>query len=209
MFRRTITTTCCLVAAGTALGGCATSPGASGTGAAGPTASAHTTATPTPKATPTPAPPGPFAVAVTNSQRTGVAYEVMLINDAGQVVAHTTAQLPTLQPNQTLTLPLVSVSDSTAYFLEGNTSVNSLTPSGAVAAVTSIPDGSSAEVTFSVSPDGQRIAIAEIKEQSDVSNDTSKGYVEDLAERRRPGLALEQQTGRTRCAGRRAGTGHR
>ncbi|MGA9114278.1 MAG: hypothetical protein WB802_10860 [Candidatus Dormiibacterota bacterium] len=180
MLRRAITTACCLVAAGTALGGCAPSPGTTGTGSARPTASAHTTATPTPKATPTPAPPGPFAVVVTNNQRTGVAYEVMLINDAGQIVAHTNAQLPTLQPNQTLTLPLVSVSNSTAYFLEGNTSVDSLTPSGAVAAVMSIPDGSSAELAFAVSPDDQQIAIAEINEQSDVANDTSKGYIEDL-----------------------------
>lgn len=181
MLRRAITTACCLVAAGTALGGCATSPGTTGTGSTHPIASAHTTATPTPKATPAPVPPGPFAVVVTNSQRTGVAYEVMLINDAGQVVAHTSASLPTLQPNQTLTLPLVSVSNSTAYFLEGNTSVDLLTPAGTVAAAMSIPDGASAEVAFAVSPDGQRIAIAEINERSAVANDTGKGYIEDLS----------------------------
>ena len=44
----------------------------------------------------------------------------------------------------------------------------------------SIPDGSSAELAFAVSPDDQQIAIAEINEQSDVANDTSKGYIEDL-----------------------------
>jgi hypothetical protein len=129
---------------------------------------------------PTPAPPGPFAVVVTNSQRTRVAYEVMLISDAGEIVAHTTASLPTLQPNQSLTLPLVSVSNSTAYFLEGNASVDSLTPAGAVATATSMPDGSSAEVAFAVSPDGVRIAIAEINEQPGAANDTSKGYIENL-----------------------------
>lgn len=66
-------------------------------------------------ATPTsvPVPPGPFGVVVTNDQRTGTAYSVMLINDQAQIVAQGTAERPTLQPSQSVYMPLVSAADTT------------------------------------------------------------------------------------------------
>jgi hypothetical protein len=176
MLRRAITTGCCLVAAGTALSACAPSSAPGSTASVAPTSSA----TRTPAATAVPVPAGPYAVVVTNDQRTGNSYEVMLIDDAARLVAHATAQLPALQPNETLSLPLVSASNTSVYYLDGNSDINSLSPTGVTTTVTSIPNGSSSEVTFAVSPDGQRIAVAEIKEQANVSGDTSRGYVEDL-----------------------------
>ncbi|MGP8160758.1 MAG: hypothetical protein ACLQGJ_05980 [Candidatus Dormibacteria bacterium] len=181
MLRRALTTGCCLVAAGTALSACAPSPAPTATGSAHPTASAPATLAASPSPTPVPVPPGPFAVVVTNSGRTGATYEVMLINDDAQIVAQTTAQLPTLQPNQTLSLPLVSVSNTTAYFLDGNTAIDSLSPTGATAPATQVADGASEEIAFAVSPDNQLIAIAEISEQSETDNDTGEGYVQGLA----------------------------
>jgi hypothetical protein len=126
-------------------------------------------------------PRGPFAVVVTNDQRTGTTYEVMLINDQAQIVAHVAAALPGLQPNQTLSLPLVSASDTRVYYLNGNTDVDSLSPSGATATATQITDGSSMEVAFAVDPESQRIAIAEISEETDGTDDTGEGYVENLS----------------------------
>ena len=133
-----------------------------------------------PTSTPVPVPPGPFAVVVTNSGRTGATYAVMLINDDAQIVASTTAKLPAVRPHQTLSLPLVSVSDSTVYFLNGNTNIDSLSPSGTTGQVMTIPEGATEEVAFAVSPDDQRIAVTEITEAPDFTDDTSQAYLEDL-----------------------------
>jgi hypothetical protein len=110
-------------------------------------------------------------------------YEVMLINDRAQVVAHATADLPSPRANQLLVdLPLVSASNTRVYYRDGNTVVRALSPTGGTAPAITIPDGSSSEVAFAVSPDDQRIAIAEINEaSSSLSDDTGQGYVEDLS----------------------------
>jgi hypothetical protein len=105
----------------------------------------------------------------------------MLIDDSGKIVTEARAQLPTLQTNQTLRLPLVSASDSTVYYLDGNTAIDSLSPTGATTSATEISTGSSRESAFTVSPDDRLIAIAEISEQSDSTDDTGTGYVEDLS----------------------------
>jgi hypothetical protein len=136
----------------------------------------------TPSATAAPVPPGPFAVVVTNDQRTGTTYEVMLINDEAQIVAHATAAPPALQPNQTLrNLPLVSVSDTKVYYLNGNTDVDALSPAGTTATATQIPDGTSKEIAFAVVPENQMIAISEISEESDATTDAGEGYIQDLS----------------------------
>ena len=182
MLCRAVTTATLLVAAGTSLSACSPSPAPSSSpsGSAHPPTATPLTRTAPPTPTPVPVPPGPFAVVVTNYGRTGTSYNVMLINDQAQIVAQATAELPTLQPNQTVSMPLVSASDTTVYYLNGNTTIESLSPTGATADVAQISGGSSQEIGFAVSPDGQRIAIAELSEQSDASNDTSKGYIEDL-----------------------------
>jgi hypothetical protein len=171
-----------LVAAATTIGsvgflvGCAATPAPST-----PTPTPH--GTPRPSAAtpiPVPAPQGPFAVLVTNTARTGTTYDVLIMDAKGRVVARATAQLPRLKPNQTLDLPLVSASNTTVYYLDGDTDIHSLSPNGAATLVKAIPDGATSAVTFAVSPDDKRFAVAVITEQADNSKDTGHGYVEDL-----------------------------
>src|ERR1700676_2772309 len=108
-------------------------------------APAATTATPTARpvstptlvvatATPAPAvPPGPYGVIVTNTMRVGSTYDVLLIDVLGHVISRVTAKLPLLKPNQTVQLPLASASADLAYYLDGDTTIRSLSPSGATA----------------------------------------------------------------------------
>ena len=155
-------------------------------------ATATTTPTPRPASTPTPAaatpsptpavPPGPYAVIVSNAPRVGSTYDVILIDVLGHIVARVTAKLPLLKPNQTLQLPLVSASGDLAYYLDGDTTIRSLSPSGASAPVKTIPDGSSSIIAFAVSPDDQRIAVSLIKQGSDLAHNTGRGYVEGLTD---------------------------
>jgi hypothetical protein len=127
-------------------------------------------------------PPGPYAVIVSNAPRVGSTYDVILIDVLGHIVARVTARLPLLKPNQTLQLPLVSASGDLAYYLDGDTTIRSLSPSGASAPVKTIPDGSSSIIAFAVSPDDQRIAVSLIKQGSDLAHNTGRGYVEGLTD---------------------------
>lgn len=140
--------------------------------------------TPVPPPTATPVPSGPFAVAVTNSDRAGATYDVMLIDATGQIVARATANLPLIKPNQTIQPSLVSASDTTVYYRDGDTNIMSLTPSGATALVKSIPAGSTSIVAFSVKPDDTRLAVSLINQSANYafSGSTGSGYVEDLAD---------------------------
>jgi len=156
-----------------------------GGGSAAHSTAAKTTPAATPTSpTPTPAsvPSGPFAVAVTNSGRQGVSYQIDLIDDSAHVIASATAALPHVKPNQTVSPPLVSASNDTVYFLDGDTDIRSLSPSGHTALVKSIAAGASSILAFSVSPDDQRIAVGLISQASDPTRSTSTGYVEDLAD---------------------------
>jgi hypothetical protein len=146
---------------------------------------ARPTSTPLPvtvTVTPTavPLPPGPYAVVVGNQARVGSSYDVMLLDTAGQVVARVTAKLPLLKPNQDINLPLVSASNDLVYYLDGDTEIHSLSPSGTVTLVKTIAQGAGSILAFSVSPDDRRIAVSLINETSDASKDTSHGWVEDL-----------------------------
>jgi hypothetical protein len=148
-----------------------------------PKPTARPTPTPLPvTATPTavPLPPGPYAVVIGNQTRVGSSYDVMLIDTAGQVVARVTAKLPLLKPNQDIDLPLVSASNDMVYYLDGDTEIHSLSPSGTVTLVKTIAQGAGSILAFSVSPDDQRIAVSLINETADASKDTSHGWVEDL-----------------------------
>jgi hypothetical protein len=118
---------------------------------------------------------------LTNAQRAGSAYDILLVDPAGQIVARTAATLPTRKVGELgLELPLISASDTAVYYLDGNTDIRSLSPSGATADVMAIPDGAAAEIAFAVSPDGRRIAITELTERPDPSKDSSEAYIEDL-----------------------------
>jgi hypothetical protein len=158
-------------------------------GSPAPTASAKPTARPTPTPTPVPVtttptavplPPGPYAVVVGNQTRVGSSYDVMLIDTAGQIVARVTAKLPLLKPNQDINLPLVSASNDMVYYLDGDTEIHSLSPSGTVALAKTIAQGAGSILAFSVSPDDRRIAVSLINEAADSTKDSSHGWVEDL-----------------------------
>jgi hypothetical protein len=154
--------------------------------ACGSSAPAHRpTPTPTPKPpgrpSPTAVPSGPYAVIVTNKQRQGDTYSVQLLDMAGQTVASVTAKLPLLKPNQTVSPPLVSATDDRVFYLDGDTDIRSLVPSGQSALAKTISAGATAALGFSVSPDDTRIAVSLISEASDAAKDTGTGYVEDLA----------------------------
>jgi hypothetical protein len=153
---------------------------ACGSAAAGPSATPRQS-TPRPTPTPTaPVPGGPFAVVVTNAQRQGATYQVKLVDVSGKVVAGATASLPTLKANQTIAPPLVSASHDLVYYLDGDTEIHSLAPSGLTTTVTSVPEGAQDIVTFAVSPDDQRIAVAVIAQASDSNKDSGHAYVADL-----------------------------
>jgi hypothetical protein len=162
---------------------------------AGCSSASVTTSTPRPSSSPkspaptsvlspsaAPIPPGPYAVVVTNGPRQGAGYDILLINLQGQVVTRVTAKLPLVKANQTVTLPLVSASNDRVYYLDGDTDIRSLSPSGATVVVKSIAAGSTSIVAFAVSPDDQRIAVALINQGADVKKDTGRGYVEDLGD---------------------------
>jgi hypothetical protein len=133
-------------------------------------------------------------VVVTNDGRTGTTYEVMLINDQAQIVAHATAALPALQSNQTLrNLPLVSVSATKVYYLNGNTDVDALSPAGTTATATQIPDGTSKEIAFAVDPRSPTPPLTQARDTSRIS---------PTAPTRSPSGTT---TGAMRCAGRPGG----
>ena len=122
-----------------------------------------------------------LAVVVTNSTRQGDSYTVDIISDGtGETVASATAHLPSLKLHSDLDLPLVSVSATRAYFLDGDTKVRSLAPDGTSQDVTTIPEGDVGNVTFAVSPDDKRVAIGDISEGIDDSQTTGVTWVEDL-----------------------------
>ena len=153
---------------------------ACGNPAPSPTAAPSSKPSSSPSATP--APTGPFAVVVTNAQRTGSTYQVLLIDDSGDIVQQVTAQLPHEKPNQTIDLPLVSASGTAVYYLDGDTDIHSLTSAGPGGLVKTIASGTTAELAFAVSPDSTRIAISAITEQSDDTKAVGVGYAEDLSD---------------------------
>lgn len=59
-------------------------------------------------------------------------------------------------------LPEVSISLTRVYFLDGDTSIKSLTPDGAVQTVMDVSAPPNTQVVFAVSPDDTRIAVATI-----------------------------------------------
>ena len=151
-----------------------------GTAASPPSPRPHSPGPMPPSPSAKPQPQGPFAVVVTNANRQGTGYQVLLIDSTGAIVARQDALLPMVKPNQTVDLPLVSASSTKVYYLDGDTDIHSLTPSGATALVKTITAGASAAVTFAVSPDDARVAVAALTEQKDPSKDAGHGYIEDL-----------------------------
>lgn len=122
----------------------------------------------------------------------GGRYTVSLVSAQGHVVAYASAATRTYLPLGTegapgaLPIPLVSVSRSRAYYLDGNSLVKSLAPNGAFASVARVPGGPHARVAVAVSPDDRRIAVGMLTYANPYqSSPTNLGvrtrvYVEDL-----------------------------
>jgi hypothetical protein len=121
-----------------------------------------------------------LAVLVTNQSLSGTTYDVLLVDTAAHIVARTSAKLPHLKPDQTLHPSLVSASNSYVYYRDGDTDIRLLSPLGGGRLAKSIPAGAHSIVSFSVSPDDSRIAVAIINQSSNVPASTGRGYVEDL-----------------------------
>ena len=123
---------------------------------------------------------GPFAVLVTHGG-VGFPYTIRLIAIDGHVAAMATAQarsgidyvlappcgygesdegcdLYTASP-----VPLVNVSTSRVYYLNGESELWSLDPNGRTSMVSQLPGGRNAVVGFAVSPDDRRIAVSLIE----------------------------------------------
>ncbi len=170
-----------LLVTAAAVAGCSSPPASTPT----PTPRASATPllqTPVPSASAVAVPTGPFAVVVTNSPRQGATYDVVLIGVQGQIITRVAAKLPLLKANQTVELPLVSASNDLVYYLDGDTDIRSLSPTGATALVKTIAQGSSSILAFAVSPDDRRIAVSLINQASDPNKDSGRGYVEDVAD---------------------------
>jgi hypothetical protein len=75
--------------------------------------------------------------------------------------------------------PQVSASNNKVYFLDGDTKIRSLTPSGQIADVTTVPGSANLVSSFSVSPDDQRIAVV-VEDFSALPTINLQLYVEDL-----------------------------
>lgn len=135
-----------------------------------------------------------LAVLASSAPGTGTAghYTVALVNGAGRVVASATARGRTpidiagTRGGGAVSIPLppVSASRTRTYYLDGDSVVKSLSPTGAVATVTSVPGGPHAHAAFAVSPDDRRIAVGVLtySDTKVVRNGRTSTliYVEDL-----------------------------
>ena len=117
---------------------------------------------------------------VTNTARTGSTYDVLLVDESAHIVAEATARLPLLKQNQTVMTPLANGGAGGAYYLDGDTDIHALHADGTAPLVKTIAAGSSAALSFAVSPDGQRIAVSAITEPPNGDQSTGHGYIEDL-----------------------------
>ena len=96
------------------------------------------------------------------------AYTVSVITAAGRVLAWALATLPASPSSEQcsapgcnrMAYPLTSTSDSRVYFLDGDTTVKYLTPTGQTGQATTISAGPKTLAAFSVSPDDRRIAVS-------------------------------------------------
>ena len=123
---------------------------------------------PSPRPTPSPIPPGaPGAtlVLVDRNPADPGHYAVALAIDWSNPSRHATNQNPKAQsivsslPRQP-SPPLVSLSSSRVYYLDGDTDLKFFTRDGTVGSTTALPGGPTKFLSFAVSPDDTRIALA-------------------------------------------------
>lgn len=141
-----------------------------------PTPPPSTSVTPTTR----PVAAGPFALLLTNQNRSGASYDVLLVDSTAKVVARVTAKLPLIKAHQQLSLPLAYASSNGAYYLDGDAEIHLLGADGSKSLVKRIPQGSSSLLGFAISPDSKSIAVSVITQQTDDTKTTGRGYLEDL-----------------------------
>ncbi len=119
---------------------------------------------PTPPPIP-PAAPGSTLVLVDRNPADPAHYAVALAIDWSNPSRHGTNQNPKVQsivsslPRQP-SPPLVSLSSSRVYYLDGDTNLKFFTRDGTVGSATTLPGGPTRFLSFAVSPDDTRIALA-------------------------------------------------
>ncbi len=135
---------------------------ANGRPTSAPTASiapATAAASPTPSSTPTGVVSPPAAVGAPRGGDGAGPYVLGLVNAAGKVVASVTATTPSdFGPGNDPSL--TSTSDSRLHFEDGNTAIDYLTPTGQHGVAFTVVRPTGAIVTFAVSPDDTRVAVA-------------------------------------------------
>jgi hypothetical protein len=119
-----------------------------------------TTATPTSTASATPSSEPGGALAVFLASIGTSRYRVSLVRVNGSVATNVEAGRPSSATG--MPLPLVSASASRVYFLDGDSSLKSLSPDGRIALVRDMPGNDHVRATFAVSPDDRQIAISTI-----------------------------------------------
>ena len=122
-----------------------------------------------PLPTPPPVPPGAQGSTLVLVDRSSTLdpaqYAIALIFDAGKVSMHGTSPNPKQQTivkslPRMPSPPLVSISSSRVYFLDGDTNLRFLTRDGVTGLTTTLPGGPTQFLSFAVSPDDKRIALA-------------------------------------------------
>jgi len=122
-----------------------------------------------PLPTPPPVPPGAQGSTLVLVDRSSTLdpaqYAIALIFDAGKVSMHGTSPNPKQQTivkslPRMPSPPLVSISSSRVYFLDGDTNLRFLTRDGVTGLTTTLPGGPTRFLSFAVSPDDKRIALA-------------------------------------------------
>ena len=108
----------------------------------------------------------------------GSTYSVSLVGLDGRVATTATAAKRSRPAGVAVQMPSVSASNSRLYYLDGDSKVMYLLPSGAKGLATSIAIDSSSAAVFAVSPDDARIAVGVITFPYPAK---TRIYVEDLA----------------------------
>lgn len=102
--------------------------------------------------------PSSGGYAVIEQPQSNGSYVVTIVSDTGNVVAH--ANAAGRNPAYPSVGPHVSSSNDLAYYLDGDSALHSLSPSGSTALIANLPTGNGTEAIFAVSPDDSRIAVA-------------------------------------------------
>jgi hypothetical protein len=109
------------------------------------------------------------------------AYTVSLVSANGTVLAATRASLPSVFASIHAPTPLVSMSDSRVYYLDGDVGIKFLASDGTTGAASGSPAGPRVAAGFAVSPDDIRIAVAQLDYSTSSAHPHERLYVENLA----------------------------